>query len=77
MVSEHAPLPTTDNVTAGQEGLTNKVIKVLCFKGDVYKTFGENIILLLNRESIFPLPSSSIVQVMNSDFVQRKLASNF
>ena len=50
MLSEHV----TDNVTVGQEGLTNKVIKTLCFKGGVYKTFGENIILLLNRESTFP-----------------------
>lgn len=30
---------------------TNKVIKVLSVFGSVYKTFGENIILLLNRES--------------------------
>lgn len=30
---------------------TNKVIKVLSMHGNAYKTFGENIILLLNRES--------------------------
>nr|KMM64705.1 hypothetical protein CPAG_01057 [Coccidioides posadasii RMSCC 3488] len=30
---------------------TNKVIKVLSMYGGVYKTFGENIILLLNREN--------------------------
>jgi len=30
--------------------LTNKVIKVLSAHGSEYKTFGENIILLLNRE---------------------------
>lgn len=29
---------------------TNKVIKILSVYGNVYKTFGENIILLLNRE---------------------------
>jgi hypothetical protein len=29
---------------------TNKVIKVLSAHGSAYKTFGENIILLLNRE---------------------------
>jgi hypothetical protein len=32
--------------------LTNKVIKVLSAHGSVYKTFGENIILLLNREGL-------------------------
>jgi hypothetical protein len=30
--------------------LTNKVIKILSSEGSKYKTFGENIILLLNRE---------------------------
>ena len=47
MVSAHDPGP-------GQRDsglLTNKVIKVLSTNGSVYKTFGENIILLLNRES--------------------------
>jgi hypothetical protein len=29
---------------------TNKVIKILSSEGSRYKTFGENIILLLNRE---------------------------
>ena len=53
MVSAHAPPSEGKNSAAGQEILTNKVIKILCFKGDVYKTFGENIILLLNRESMF------------------------
>ncbi|KIW69001.1 hypothetical protein PV04_04906 [Phialophora macrospora] len=38
-VSGQAPVP-----------LTNKVIKVLSAHGSAYKTFGENIILLLNRE---------------------------
>lgn len=31
--------------------LTNRVIKVLSFHGSDYRTFGENIILLLNRET--------------------------
>ncbi|KAL4874514.1 hypothetical protein BJY04DRAFT_203755 [Aspergillus karnatakaensis] len=31
--------------------LTNKVIKVLSMHGNSYKTFGENIILLINREA--------------------------
>ncbi|OCT52979.1 hypothetical protein CLCR_09532 [Cladophialophora carrionii] len=39
-VSGQAPAPL----------LTNKVIKVLSAHGSAYKTFGENIILLLNRE---------------------------
>ncbi|MCJ1256324.1 hypothetical protein MMC24_004145 [Lignoscripta atroalba] len=47
MVSAHDPGPGQTPVTA----LTNKVIKALSRHGSVYKTFGENIILLLNRES--------------------------
>ncbi|KAL1852668.1 pre-rRNA processing [Paecilomyces lecythidis] len=46
MVSEHDP--TVDSATASR--LTNRVIKVLSMHGYAYKTFGENIILLLNRE---------------------------
>ena len=34
--------------------LTNKVVKVLSAQGSRYKTFGENIILLLNREGLCP-----------------------
>jgi len=56
MVSAHAPPPEGESSVAGQEVLTNKVIKILCFKGDVYNTFGENIILLLNRESMLSYP---------------------
>lgn len=40
--------------------LTNKVIKILSMHGNLYKTFGENIILLINREGglvLFSLPS--------------------
>src|SRR5579862_1571955 len=36
---------------SNDQPLSNKVIKVLSVKGSAYKTFGENIILLLNRES--------------------------
>ncbi|KAK2874965.1 hypothetical protein FQN49_001898 [Arthroderma sp. PD_2] len=46
MVSSHDPVgdkPTT-------APLTNKVMKILSMHGGLYKTFGENIILLLNRE---------------------------
>jgi Protein of unknown function (DUF2013) len=31
--------------------LTNRVIKILSFQGSDYRTFGENIIILLNRET--------------------------
>jgi hypothetical protein len=48
MLSAHAT-PTT---TRGPEsGPTNKVVKVLCYYGPDYRTFGENIVLLINRES--------------------------
>ncbi|MCJ1350342.1 MAG: hypothetical protein MMC33_000323 [Icmadophila ericetorum] len=46
MVLAHDPSP--DQV---QTHLPNKVIKALSLHGSAYKTFGENIILLLNRES--------------------------
>ncbi|KAI5790681.1 hypothetical protein DFH27DRAFT_504077, partial [Peziza echinospora] len=51
MVSAHAPPAGGDGLPSRSEVLTNKVIKFLCFKGDDFKTFGENIILLLNRET--------------------------
>ncbi|KAF8458272.1 hypothetical protein BDZ91DRAFT_666113 [Kalaharituber pfeilii] len=51
MVSALAPSTESDKGSGAHDLLTNKVIKTLCFKGDVYKTFGENIILLLNRET--------------------------
>ncbi|OJJ49201.1 hypothetical protein ASPZODRAFT_13930 [Penicilliopsis zonata CBS 506.65] len=43
MISAHDP------VESGHP-LTNKVIKILSMHGNAYKTFGENIILLINRE---------------------------
>ncbi|KAJ5823424.1 hypothetical protein N7447_005764 [Penicillium robsamsonii] len=46
MISAHDP---ADGRPSGQ--LTNKVIKVLSAFGGTYKTFGENIILLINREA--------------------------
>ncbi len=48
MVTAHAPHDPSQSPTTH---LTNKVIKVLSLNGSAYKTFGENIILLLNRES--------------------------
>lgn len=45
MISAHNPV---DGRPSGH--LTNKVIKILSVYGGMYKTFGENIILLINRE---------------------------
>jgi Protein of unknown function (DUF2013) len=45
MVAAHDPEYSKRSVP-----LTNKVVKVLSAQGSKYKTFGENIILLLNRE---------------------------
>lgn len=53
MVLAHAP--TSEQSPTMQ--LTNKVIKILSLYGSACKTFGENIILLLNRESMFLSPS--------------------
>ena len=47
MVSAHDPGP----LTTAHHTLPNKVIKVLSSQGSIFKTFGENIILVLNRES--------------------------
>ncbi|KAJ5232084.1 hypothetical protein N7468_005040 [Penicillium chermesinum] len=46
MISAHDPV---DGPSPNK--LTNKVIKVLTMYGGLYKTFGENIILLINREA--------------------------
>ncbi|KAG8529283.1 uncharacterized protein KY384_005918 [Bacidia gigantensis] len=48
MVCAHDPSQQLDNT---EPPLTNKVIKVLATSGSAYKSFGQNIILLLNRES--------------------------
>lgn len=48
MVSAHDPNITGESLPP----LTNKVIKVLASQGRNFKTFGENLILLLNRESM-------------------------
>ncbi|KAJ5935477.1 hypothetical protein N7466_005024 [Penicillium verhagenii] len=47
MISAHDPV---DGPSSSSK-LTNKVIKVLSVYGGLYKTFGENIILLINREA--------------------------
>lgn len=54
MVAAHDPV-NGPNTTP----LTNKVIKVLSAHGSEYKTFGENIILLLNREGWISLCSAA------------------
>lgn len=46
MISAHDPV----DERSSSSHLTNKVIKVLSVYGSLYKTFGENIILLINRE---------------------------
>lgn len=46
MISAHDPV----DERAAYAPPTNKVIKVLSMHGSYYKTFGENIILLINRE---------------------------
>jgi hypothetical protein len=48
MISAHNP---ADNEQSSNQ-LTNKVIKILSVYGGMYKTFGENIILLINREGM-------------------------
>ncbi|KAL2853824.1 hypothetical protein BJY01DRAFT_206461 [Aspergillus pseudoustus] len=47
MISAHTP----NDQHSPSNTLTNKVIKVLSVHGYSYKTFGENIILLINREA--------------------------
>lgn len=51
MISAHDPI----DAPSSSNRLTNKVIKVLSMYGGLYKTFGENIILLINREGMFML----------------------
>ncbi len=50
MVQAHDPGPDQSPVIQ----VTNRVIKILSLCGSQYKTFGENLILLLNRESKSP-----------------------
>jgi hypothetical protein len=59
MVSAHDPSTTGGN----RVPFTNKVIKVLATHGSSFKTFGENIILLLNRESTYGAQMFIVVDV--------------
>lgn len=52
MVSAHTA-PADGKPLDNSNGPTNKIIKVLCYHGTDYRTFGENIVLLINREREF------------------------
>ncbi|RFU31995.1 hypothetical protein B7463_g4361, partial [Scytalidium lignicola] len=54
VLNEQYMVASTASSTSAQPSpppLTNRIIKVLSLHGSLYKTFGENIILLLNRET--------------------------
>ncbi|KAG6006095.1 hypothetical protein E4U21_007392 [Claviceps maximensis] len=54
VLNEQYMLASTDNVVdsaSHSESLTNRIIKCLSLNGPLYRTFGENVILLLNRET--------------------------
>lgn len=51
MISAHDPV----DERSPSNPLTNRVVKILSMHGNLYKTFGENIILLINREGMASL----------------------
>lgn len=52
MLNEQYMLASTDDPTVAQAPqLTNRIVKCLSLYGPSFRTFGENIILLLNRET--------------------------
>ncbi len=55
MVAAHDP---SANLRGAGPTITNRIIKTLAVHGRAYKTFGESIILLLNRESEPPVALS-------------------
>jgi len=57
MISAHDPV----DEASSSGHLTNKVIKILSVHGSLYKTFGENIILLINREGMKIVSSARIL----------------
>lgn len=59
MVAAHEPASKESSTP-----LTNKVVKVLSAHGSQYKTFGENIILLLNREGLWPSDALFLANVV-------------
>jgi hypothetical protein len=50
-LNEQYLVASTNHHTNGRPGITNRVIKAISTHGMTYKTFGCNLILLLNRES--------------------------
>jgi Protein of unknown function (DUF2013) len=71
MVSAHDP----STVDKSRLPLTNRVIKVLASQGSKFKTFGENIILLLNRESMYHICASRQTNIL-IPYRQARLLSN-
>ncbi|GAB0139134.1 hypothetical protein EsDP_00007349 [Epichloe bromicola] len=55
VLNEQYMLASTDTVVASSTNqpalLTNRIVKCLSLHGPLYRTFGENVILLLNRET--------------------------
>ncbi|KAF1838012.1 hypothetical protein BDW02DRAFT_490098 [Decorospora gaudefroyi] len=51
VLNEQYLVASTSQQTDGRPGITNRVIKAISTHGMTYKTFGCNLILLLNRES--------------------------
>ncbi|PHH59001.1 hypothetical protein CDD81_3959 [Ophiocordyceps australis] len=51
VLNEQYMLASTDSDGSAEGQLTNRIVKCLSLYGHVYRTFGENIILLLNRET--------------------------
>ncbi|KAH7085305.1 hypothetical protein BKA63DRAFT_559942 [Paraphoma chrysanthemicola] len=51
VLNEQYLVASTTQYTDGRRGVTNRVIKAISTHGMTYKTFGCNLILLLNRES--------------------------
>ncbi|PHH68444.1 hypothetical protein CDD82_560 [Ophiocordyceps australis] len=51
VLNEQYMLASTDPHASPEGQLTNRIVKCLSLYGNVFRTFGENIILLLNRET--------------------------
>ncbi|KAF2258532.1 hypothetical protein CC78DRAFT_478393 [Lojkania enalia] len=51
VLNEQYLVASTSQYTNGHSGITNRVIKAIATHGTTYKTFGCNLILLLNRET--------------------------
>jgi hypothetical protein len=51
VLNEQYMLASTDTAVDGSPLLTNRIVKCLSLHGPAFRTFGENIIILLNRET--------------------------